>query len=1290
MKTLSDPNTTLLQEARSAQFVLRAELLRQWPGAIISRDSATQITVAGDARNLFQVNDVLTIPLEDFELNRTVTALTYNSGPNTTEIDISGTNFPTGIEGLFVTKNYLVSYGDIERMLEVGSVRYEIEGDSLNDFHAADVPLVFENGDNFFSKKDGSGIFDTGDVIWVRIYVGFKGATDRVLLFGGIVDREDIFANPSAKQFEATAYGHIKELERYPALAISDLNGRMMNLRGIEIMGITADDMNAISEDVYDLEYSFPKKDPFSDLTIKNIPIEIAPGMHIIKFIPPDKWEFDYGGFTAQTAGATDVVLTDGLGNDLTVDMPKAFLLEPAYLLFFIDRNVNKNVVGPRGTATLRFGGGEEVDLIFDFQHIFWYNGTTWADRTHELQWTRYNWQFAILGASNSQLLILSPKKFEGIELILASNLAATVVFEYSQGFNAWGNLTVIDGTNGLTQSGRVTWSAPSDWHKTDIEDVGALADVQDVFAIRIRLSTYTSGEVDMTRVSRVMRLRSDEGMLLDVRADLSALFRENAKDELVIQKPTASTLSVSTWKNNISVQKLVEEILATGHYTGSKILLLEDLKYTLASAALAVLARAPLPNYHKQVTAMCINGTTIFLGVEDELWKFDEIEGLTFLDRLALYKNATHGDYVCHIKRLVIDSAGDLQGIAWKPYDDILYGDDETHSRKTAAIVFRSTNLLTITEQAQVDVSGISVFWSGEVHFREGRVVPFGPNSQAMIGQSFILATGAGESLTLPFPQIMFGLQNNNECGAVKSGLISGGTATSGPGMNRNDAKVLFQLGHYFVGGTVNFGSSLIPVAFSLGQRGVCEWAEGIDKWIFQKFSLSGSPPIPAVILTAIDYTGTVTDKQTITAGRQILCSVIVGDAMYHADMEWDESGSSFPGDLSDCRITKTNSLASPTSYSTLFFDFSTDTVEASQSLSGTHAGQAQIKYCSILEMTYNPAENTLHGCILDRYNFQYHWFVYDITNDKLYSSQSIVSGDFNEGKQLAGFVYNATDEKIYAVAMDVRYGDLPAELLCADFDAGRAAGSEIQITKCSSLIAGESFARTPLAVDAAGRVFGVSGHPPFLTTNEGGKVLQPQSTLWVYGTSFYPQVQVADFGRGNLREALTDCAQVLNKIVQVRANRKIRLASRDTHDGSKMLFEDTHVLSVQPRRIWQHFYDRVEVSWNDPVTGLKGIEAVGAAGYERRVLRIDNPLVQDAHLARVMAQVYFTYFNSIRFEQEAELIMQIELEEMDRVQFILNAQFDVDRTEWWKLMMLEFDLEGIRLNVRGLSGLN
>lgn len=1238
-----------------ATLVRRVELLRQHSQAIKSRDSATLVKVYGDATGLFALGDSFVIPLDDFSETHTITSITYNAGSDDTSLACSASTFPaTGLPGLHPAKRIIVSGGDTERLIEMTPIIQELEGETLNEWRTQEVDMAFNNGSGFFANSSDNGIFDNEDVFWVRIYFGWKGASDRLLYFGGLLDLDFFEDDRESKELRVTAYGHLKELERYPGWTLRDSARKLLTVRGFEVMAAYQGD--DFIDGVRRLKYQFPDKDFLSDLDINSLSVDTPPGYHVIKFRPPDKWQYDFGSWASHSAGSENITLTSAKGHTVKVNTPADYDLVPRYTLFTSITDGNDAKVDQRGGASVQLGEGVKQDFLFDFSHVIKWDGSSHTDVSYDAM-NEYRSKLRLILLTGDKVYFIAHEKFQGIEFIMESaGYGGTLVWEYSQGFDVWGELSVTNTTSNFSQDGIVSWDLPQDWQRIDLEFGGSVGTISNVFAVKLRADYFYFNEVAVYTVRRLLRVNSDDDLTLDLRANMSLLYEKNFEEDVIALDDGAGGVETATWQANLSVQQLTEDLLNACSYPAAK-RTLDALKYSLDSAVISSYGPPPLPYYRKKCTALAVDTSTspetVYLGIGDEIWKVTETGEFEFIDRLEGWD-----DYDLEIKRLVIDGNGYLQGVAWKKYDRNLVGANKEQKRNTLGVVFRSTSLTAITEQNKIEDSGVNVFYNGLVCYRNTETI----GVTEMVGQT--PGYNAGENIASPYDHRIINMEYGtwNMVSNKPNGLTTDAHATDpvieGP---------LKTLGWY----TIATGVYPDIYRFELGSSGFCSWDEGSDSWLFMYWH-----PTSGNQLTMVDYQANFNHHYNIAADEYNAIAACNGGGriFYISIIEWDNLGDLADGsNLSDNRIMKVD-LNTVSAYVAVF-DFSSDSIEASQSLSGLHeASWDKIKSCTILEMCFNSTENTLHGCLLDRFTLQYHWFVYDISNDKLYSSQTGTGFDFNEGMQLKGFVFNSEDDKVYAVTTDRRYNSAEAFLVCADFDNSRAAGSEIQISKCSTILAGETDLLAGLAMGGNGRIYGVSS--------------PNRSELWQYDDSFYPRILLANLGDDDLRSTLTDAVQVLNRMLLTRPERTIRIIERDTYDGSATLAEDTHVSSFKPLRKWPHYYDRVEVDWENPITGEKGVAAQGSGGWERRVLKISNKLIQTRALAEVVAAQFYSYFNSQRRTLETECRALLQVEENDRVNYIANTAYkDIDRSQYWRLTRVEFDPESLTTALIGIE---
>lgn len=1263
MKSFSDANSTVEQERlRDAIIARRVEVLRQFAGAITERVSGTAIKIAGDATGEFVSGDGFLIPLDDFETLHIITASpSYASGETT--LTCAASSFGTGIVGMNVAKRFIVSGGNTERMTELGNILIETEGDTLAAWQAADVEMAFDNGDGFFANSAGDGLFDGDEIMLVRVFLGWKGATDRLLIFGGQIDRDEINDNRFAKLFSCVAFGHLKELERYPVWLVAEPFGLLPRITGVELIGIVAGAGDG-TERVTTLDYKFPDGADIKGLAVNSFSADTTIGFHVVKFRPPDLFQFDYGAWTQLTAATDNETLTGYVGQTININTPDEFDIVPRQDMFYISNRRELANIAALGKPTLQFDDGLALPVKHDVDFIIRYDNTA-VDYTDlsvvcQMQWVL---AFPALEAADDAIIILATERFFGLLAELETNFSGTLIFEYTRGFDDWNSFSPTDNTNNFSQSGAITWGAIADWRACYVEIDGT--GYEDMFGLRITASAYTSGSAAIKRLSRYMRLIGQDGTLLDVRAQLEKLPGESRSDKLVIKDNGSGTLEPCVFRQNMSFEAFLKLLLDYASYpSGNREL--DDLKISDSLPFCGIWGKIPLYFYNKQITAIGIDRNqspeTVWLGVEDELWCGDRINGFTFIDKIDPYIRASDEKmFRIEIRRLVIDGNGYLQGLAWKNYfDQPLNGRDyDTNyvsGRAVPAVVFRSTSLTAITEQNKVDESDISEFTSQEVCFRDG-YSGGAPNTIGQFGAPDYELTG--ENIAIPFPQYMWNLWTVNTVLEPRSYLLTDDTPgnTYAPGQLRSP-------GFYAVDGSGNVGAQPLGFCYSWGQQGLVVWDEGLDKWLYVRLDQGATDNY---IIAALAYTGVATDLLDLGGMTMaILAGCAYNGKLYYVLHTYNDDGGTFPGDYSDCVLKR---IDNDGNNNTTLFDFASDSIENNQSLS-----DSDLTTCSIIDMSYNENDDTLVGCIFNRYDLSYHIFVYDISNDKLYSSQTGTDFTFQDNRQVSNFLYNDNDDKIYATVLDRRYDEDTTLLVVVEFAApsGSPDGSEITITYQDELVRSET-AVAQLALGYAGCVYGISG--PRL------------NYLFQFHTEFYPRGFLFDTNEQNFRELITQIAESMNRVVNVRANRKIRLVERNNYDGSKTLEENKHIISMQPLRQWEHYYDRVEVKWADPFGGDNGTAFAGGDGWNRKVLEIDNPLIQTRELAQLIANMMYTFVNTKRYVQEAELCAQLELEEFDRINFIVNNnRADVDRTKYYNLQKIDIDPDNLSMVVEGI----
>lgn len=1260
MKT-TNPTFLAKQLADSIEDQYRVELFEQFEGAITDRDSGIQIKVSGDATDLFSNGDVFIIALDDFETEHTITSTPTYSGGKTTII-CSGSSFGTDIIDFHVAKKHNVT-DDIMNQ-GISSIRIHTEGKMLNSFLADDITLKIDNDGGVYYSSDGDGLYNLGRIIWVKIFFKLKNDPTEFLCFGGTVYLPGIQPISDNETIEVLCTGHLKELERYPGWYLAEELGNLGKITGIELISIT-EPSGGTYEGIRKLNYKFPDGLDLQGLTINSLSSGTPRGFHIIKFQPYDLFQYDYGEWTQKTEGSTGETLTSVKGHTINIDLPLSFDIIAREDIFYVENRISREITAI-GKPTLQFDNGFKQSIKFDFERFLRYDAgaTAYEDITINACTFDSN-QTDLFEAANDIVYIMSSELFLGIQFYLNTDLIGSFSFDYSRGYEDWGNLSVTDGTSGFSQDGVITWDMPSDWRKTDNLKGGVK--YTNYFFIRITCSSYTSGSAKIIRALRYFRLLGSDGTMLNVKIKLEKLPKESREDTIIIKNDSTGIMQPCTWQQNISYQNYLELLLDYAGYTSSY-RTIDNLTINALNKIISLYGRPPRNFYDKKVTALCIDTSsspeTIYLGIENELWKVDEKNSYTYIDELEPYIRGSDDAYFkVEIRRLVIDGNGYLQGIAWKDYfDQPIYGHDYSTDidigRRTPGIVFRSTNLTAITEQNQIDSGSDSILYTGEVNFRDGLRILNGSVYQYKIGQYAWAGWYAGENVILPVPQYLWHLDTATTSAQIENRytLIN----TTSPGFNEYLVR-MFSPGYYYV---LNQVDKKIGLCFTLGQKGFVVWNESSDRWIFLRWNGTNW------YVCNLNYLGVINTMQSMGSyDKQILCGCWSELYHYWASITWDDDGGTFPGDYSDCLIERMTNSGSTL---VTLFDFSADTVEINQSL---NSGDEY--YCVVLDLIRNESENTLHGCLLNRNDFEYHYFVYDIANDKLYTTQTGSGFTFQNNRQIKEFIYNSNDNKVYSVVVDKRYDEEIAYLISAEYTApvGSPDGTEITLTFEANIKENETDI-VQLALGGGGRIYGISG-------NNDNYLFQYDDGM------FYPRFFYGDTGEDSLRIIITEIAEAMNMIQSINVNRKIHFTQRETNKGSMEITQKDHYFRDTMSKIgsWAHRYDGVEVSWKNPITGESGVEKAGDFGWQRKILKIDNYFIQYPQLAILIAELCNDFFSQYRKEIGFKTIVLWQLENRDKFTFTHDGTFDFITSLEWMITELILDHWPYELEIKGLE---
>ncbi len=273
-----------------------------------------------------------------------------------------------------------------------------------------------------------------------------------------------------------------------------------------------------------------------------------------------------------------------------------------------------------------------------------------------------------------------------------------------------------------------------------------------------------------------------------------------------------------------------------------------------------------------------------------------------------------------------------------------------------------------------------------------------------------------------------------------------------------------------------------------------------------------------------------------------------------------------------------------------------------------------------TVIDMEYNTNEERLYLCLLDKETLEYHVAVLDLDFSTHYPARTAAATlyktqtGFENNHPVTGMVYQSADNKIYAVESDPRFQDADAKLLSMT-----SSGSTITIVEESPGIwPGESWLPLPLLADATNeRVLGITGNREYM--------------LWQYGDSYDVRIAEARFEQADsVRKGIELAAQVVGGMPHIKSEGDLIIKARENSDAATTIGPEG-ISAIANPSIWPHMYDAVTVRWTNH-RGESGSETWGQTGFNRRVFTVNNPFIDNRHLANVVAEKIWRFVSGSR----------------------------------------------------------
>lgn len=440
------------------------------------------------------------------------------------------------------------------------------------------------NNDTVDVVGELAGNITAGDTLYILIQqkyfikmrMGIKGnPTDKTNVFFGVLYPKNI--SILNRRVDIITYSLVKAFEEEYAFQVSDTLASLSRIDGINVYSYNIGNKEYPEEYVAKLKYLSPSGSlkSVTGVSINYASSDTGVGARLLRFRRPNWLQYDYGSWVQYASESDNQTLTARDGSTINVDIrPSDYqTIDAEETLFFDAKNKLEPALLQQGPIGIQVDDGEVVQLYTRF-HRIWVDSSYVAGTLTSLSDVSNDESMVIVPITGNHLAVYFslPQKCGGMKIVglkEKGTALTNVIWEYSLPFgndpDCWKSLTVVDGTDGFSQDGMISWDIPADFGMKS-----KVGDVKDFHYYHIRFR-IVAGSASTRTVDSIVPLATCYGtrgdqFTFDV-FDYRRLMSGDREDDIIVRYNDSEVLGLYTWKNCYrAYDALLDLLVKTGY----------------------------------------------------------------------------------------------------------------------------------------------------------------------------------------------------------------------------------------------------------------------------------------------------------------------------------------------------------------------------------------------------------------------------------------------------------------------------------------------------------------------------------------------------------------------------------------------------------------------------------------------------------------------------------------------------------------------------------------------------